>query len=120
MNQQPRPITEMMSIQEVRAEALDLATQAYPERSQRVAPRLSKAAVRGSAEVVADTAEPAKVSLEERRKLEELVKECLQTVEAIGERIAAYRIGHNTPAAGALGASDTTPKDHRNNYRRAA
>ena len=120
MNQQPRPITEMMSIQKARAEALDLAAQAYPERSRRVTPRLSKAAVRGSAEVVADTAEPAKVSLEERRKLEELVKECLQTVEAIGGRIAAYRIGHNTPAAGAIGASGTMPKDHRNNYTLAA
>lgn len=120
MNQQPRPITEMMSIQKARDKALDLATQAHPERSRRVAPRLSEAAVRGSAEVVADTAEPAKISLEERRRLEELVEECLQTVTAIGGRIAAYRIGHNTPAAGALGASDTTPKDHRNNYTLAA
>lgn len=120
MNQQPRPITEMMSIQKARAEALDLATQAHPERSQRVTPRLSEAAVRGSAEVVADTAEPAKVSLEERRKLEELVEECLQTVEAIGERIAAYRVEYNTIAAQALGASDTMPKDHRNNHTLAA
>jgi hypothetical protein len=120
MNQQPRPITEMMSIQKARAEALDLATQAYPERSQRVTPRLSEAAVRGSAEVVADTAEPAKVSLEERRKLEELVEECLQTVEAIGERIGAYRAEYNAIAAQAFNASDVTPKDHRNNYRRAA
>lgn len=120
MNQQPRPITEMMSIQKARAEALDLATQAYPERSQRVTPRLSEAAVRGSAEVVADMAEPAKISLEERRKLEDLVKECLRTVTAIGGRIAAYRIGHNTPAAGAIGASDTMPKDHRNNHTLAA
>lgn len=113
MNQQPRPITEMMSIQKARAEALYLATQAHPERSQRVAPRLSEAAVRGSAEVVADTAEPAKISLEERRRLEGLVK-------AIGERIGAYRVGYNTAAARTLGASDSMPKDHRNNYRRAA
>lgn len=120
MNQQPRPITEMMSIQKARAEALDLATQAYPERSRRVTPRLSEAAVRGSAEVVAGAAEPAKISLEERRKLEKLVEECLQTVTAIGRRIAAYRIGHNTATAGAPGASDTMPKDYRNNYRRAA
>lgn len=113
MNQQPRPITEMMSIQKARAKALDLATQAHPERSQRVAPRLSKAAVRGSAEVVADTAEPAKISLEERRRLEGLVK-------AIGERIGAYRAEYNAIAAQAFNASDVTPKDHRNNYRRAA
>lgn len=113
MNQQPRPITEMMSIQKARAEALDLATQAHPERSQRVTPRLSEAAVRGSAEVVAGAAEPAKISPEERRRLEGLVK-------AIGERIGAYRIGHNTAAAGALGASDTMPKDHRNNHTLAA
>jgi hypothetical protein len=113
MNQQPRPITEMMSIQKARAKALDLATQAHPERSQRVAPRLSKAAVRGSAEVVADTAEPAKMSLEERRRLEGLVK-------AIGERIGAYRAEYNAIAAQAFNASDVTPKDHRNNYRRAA
>lgn len=120
MNQQPRPITEMMSIQKARAEALDLATQAHPERSQRVTPRLSEAAVRGSAEVVADTAEPAKISLAERRKLEELVEECLQAVEAVGGRIAAYRVEYNTIAAQTLSASDTMPKDHRNNYRRAA
>ena len=120
MNQQPRPITEMMSIQKARAEALDLATQAHPERSQRVTPRLSEAAVRGSAEVVADTAEPAKISLEERRKLEELVEECLRTVTAIGERIGAYRADYNTIAAQAFDASDTMPKDYRNNYRRAA
>ena len=113
MNQQPRPITEMMSIQKARAKALDLATQAHPERSQRGAPRLSKAAVRGSAEVVADTAEPAKMSLEERRRLEGLVK-------AIGERIGAYRAEYNAIAAQAFNASDVTPKDHRNNYRRAA
>lgn len=120
MNQQPRPITEMMSIQKARDEALDLATQAHPERSQRVAPRLSEAAVRGSAKVVAGAAEPAKVSLAERRKLEELVEECLRTVEAIGRRITDYRVGYNTAAARTLGASDTMPKDHRNNYRRAA
>ena len=120
MNQQPRPITEMMSIQEARAEALDLATQAHPERSRRVTPCLSEAAVRGSAEVVADTAEPAKVSLEERRKLEELVEECLQTVTAIGGRIRAYRADYNAIAAQAFDASDAMPKDHRNNYRRAA
>lgn len=120
MNQQPRPITEMMSIQKARAEALDLATQAYPERSQRVTPRLSEAAVRGSAEVVADTAEPAKISLEERRRLESWVEECLQTITAIGGRIAAYRVEYNAVAARTLGASDTMPKDHRNNYRRAA
>ena len=120
MNQQPRPITEMMSIQKARAEALDLATQAHPERSRRVAPRLSEAAVRGSAEVIDSAAESVTISLEERRKIESLIKECLQAVEAVGRRIAAYRIGHNTPAAGALGASDTMPKDHRNNYRRAA
>lgn len=113
MNQQPRPITEMMSIQKARAEALDLATQAHPERSQRVAPRLSKAAVRGSAEVVADTAEPAKISLEERRRLEGLVK-------AIGERIGEYRMKHNAIAEQAFDASDTMPKDHRNNYTLAA
>lgn len=120
MNQQPRPITEMMSIQKARAEALDLATQAHPERSQRVAPRLSEAAVRGSAEVVADTAEPAKISLEERRRLESWVEECLQTVTAIGERIGEYRMKHNAIAAQAFDASDAMPKDHRNNYRRAA
>lgn len=120
MNQQPRPITEMMSIQKARAEALDLATQAHPERSQRVTPRLSEAAVRGSAEVVAGAAEPTKVSLAERRKLEELVEGCLRTVTAIGGRIAAYRVEYNTIAAQALDASDTMPKDHRNNYRRAA
>ena len=120
MNQQPRPITEMMSIQEARAEALDLATQAYPERSQRVTPRLSEAAVRGSAEVVADTAEPAKISLEERRKIESLVEGCLQTVTAIGERIGAYRAEYNTIAAQAFDASDVMPKDHRNNYALAA
>ena len=120
MNQQPRPITEMMSIQKARAEALDLATQAHPERSRRVTPRLSEAAVRGSAEVVADTAEPAKISLEERRRLEELVKERLRTVEAIGERIRAYRADYNAIAAQAFDASDAMPKDHRNNYRRAA
>ena len=119
MNQQPRPITEMMSIQKARAEALDLATQAHPERSQRVAPRLSEAAVRGSAEVVDGAAEPAKVSLEERRRLEELVEECLQTVKAIGGRIETYRADY-TDAARTFGASDTMPKDHRNNYRRAA
>ncbi len=113
MNQQPRPITEMMSIQKARAEALDLATQAHPERSQRVTPRLSEAAVRGSAEVVAGAAEPAKISPEERRRLEGLVK-------AIGERIGAYRVGYNAAAARTLSASDVTPKDHRNNYRRAA
>lgn len=113
MNQQPRPITEMMSIQKARDEALDLATQAHPERSQRVAPRLSEAAVRGSAEVVADTAEPAKISLEERRRLEGLVK-------AIGERIGAYRAEYNTIAAQTLSASDVMPKDHRNNYTLAA
>ena len=120
MNQQPRPITEMMSIQKARAEALDLATQAYPERSQRVTPRLSEAAVRGSAEVVADTAEPAKISLEERRRLEELVEECLRTVTAIGRLIGEYRVGYNTDAARTLRASDVMPKDYRNNYRRAA
>ena len=120
MNQQPRPITEMMSIQKARAEALDLATQAYPERSQRVTPRLSEAAVRGSAEVVADTAEPAKISLEERRKIESLVEGCLQTVTAIGERIGAYRAEYNTIAAQAFDASDVMPKDHRNNYTLAA
>lgn len=120
MNQQPRPITEMMSIQKARAEALDLATQAHPERSRRVAPRLSEAAVRGSAEVVADTAEPAKISLEERRKLEELVEECLQTVKAIGGRIETYRADYNTDVARTLGASDTMPKDHRNNHTLAA
>ena len=120
MNQQPRPITEMMSIQKARAEALDLATQAHPERSQRVAPRLSEAAVRGSAEVVADTAEPAKISLEERRKIESLVEGCLQTVTAIGERIGAYRAEYNTIAAQAFDASDVMPKDHRNNYTLAA
>lgn len=113
MNQQPRPITEMMSIQKARAEALDLATQAHPERSQRVAPRLSEAAVRGSAEVVDGAAESVTISPAERRKLEELV-------EAIGGRIAAYRVGYNAAAARTLGASDTMPKDHRNNYRRAA
>ena len=120
MNQQPRPITEMMSIQKARAAALDLATQAHPERSRRVTPRLSEAAVRGSAEVVAGAAEPAKISLEERRKLEELVEECLQTVTAIGGRIRAYRADYNAIAAQAFDASDAMPKDHRNNYRRAA
>lgn len=113
MNQQPRPITEMMSIQKARAEALDLARQAHPERSQRVTPRLSEAAVRGSAEVVDSAAEPVKISLEERRRLEGLVK-------AIGERIGAYRAEYNTIAAQAFDASDTMPKDYRNNYRRAA
>ena len=120
MNQQPRPITEMMSIQKARAAALDLATQAHPERSQRVTPRLSEAAVRGSAEVVADTAEPAEISPEERRKLEDLVKECLRTVTAIGGRIGAYRAEYNAIAAQAFDASDVTPKDHRNNYTLAA
>lgn len=113
MNQQPRPITEMMSIQKARDEALDLATQAYPERSQRVTPRLSEAAVRGSAEVVADTAEPAKVSPAERRKLEELV-------EAIGVRIAAYRVEYNAVAESTLNASEVMPKNHRNNHTLAA
>lgn len=113
MNQQPRSITEMMSIQKARAEALDLATQAHPERSQRVAPRLSEAAVRGSAEVVADTAEPAKISLEERRRLEGLVK-------AIGERIGAYRADYNTIAESTFNASDAMPKNHRNNHTLAA
>ena len=120
MNQQPRPITEMMSIQKARDKALDLATQAHPERSQRVAPRLSEAAVRGSAEVVANTAEPAKISLEERRRLESWVEECLQTVTAIGRLIGEYRVGYNTDAARTLRASDVMPKDYRNNYRRAA
>ena len=120
MNQQPRPVTEMMSIQKARAEALDLATQAHPERSQRVAPCLSEAAVRGSAEVIDSAAESVMISLEERRRLESWVEECLQTVTAIGRLIAAYRIGHNTPAAGAIGASDTMPKDHRNNHTLAA
>jgi len=103
-----------------RAEALDLARQAHPERSQRVAPRLSEAAVRGSAEVGADTAEPAKISLEERRRLESWVEECLQTVTAIGRLIGEYRVGYNTDAARTLRASDVMPKDYRNNYRRAA
>lgn len=116
MNQQPRPITEMMSIQKARAEALDLATQAHPGRSQRVTPRLSEAAVRGSAEVVDGAAEPVTISLEERRKIESLIKECLQAVEAVGGRIADYRADYNTDAARTLGASDTMPKDHRNNY----
>lgn len=120
MNQQPRPITEMMSIQKARAEALDLATQAHPERSQRVTPRLSEAAVRGSAEVVDSSTEPVKISLEERRRLESWVEECLQAVEAVSRRIGEYRVGYNTDAARTLGASDTMPKDHRNNYRRAA
>ena len=120
MNQQPRPITEMMSIQKARAEALDLATQAHPERSQRVAPRLSEAAVRGSAEVIDSTAESVMISLAARRKLEELVEECLRTVEAIGGRIETYRADYNTIAAQAFDASDTMPKDYRNNYRRAA
>lgn len=120
MNQQSRPITEMMSIQKARDEALDLATQAHPERSQRVAPRLSEAAVRGSAEVIDSAAESVTISLEERRKIESLIKECLQAVEAVGGRIAAYRVGYNAAAARTLGASDTMPKDHRNNYRRAA
>lgn len=120
MNQQPRPITEMMSIQKARAEALDLATQAHPERSQRVTPRLSEAAVRGSAEVVADTAEPVTISLEERRKLEELVEECLRTVEAIGGRIETYRADYNTIAESTFNASDAMPKNHRNNHTLAA
>lgn len=120
MNQQPRPITEMMSIQKARAEALDLATQAHPERSQRVAPRLSEAAVRGSAEVVDSNTELAKISLEERRRLESWVEECLQTVTAIGGRIGAYRAEYNTIAAQTLSASDVMPKDHRNNYTLAA
>ena len=120
MNQQPRPITEMMSIQKARAEALDLATQAYPERSQRVTPRLSEAAVRGSAEVVADTAEPAKISLEERRRLESWVEECLQTVTAIGGRIETYRADYNTIAESTFNASDAMPKNHRNNHTLAA
>lgn len=116
MNQQPRPITEMMSIQKAQAEALDLATQAHPERSQRVTPRLSEAAVRGSAEVVDGAAESVTISPEERRKLEDL----LRTVTAVGERIGAYRVGYNAAAARTLSASDVMPKDHRNNYRRAA
>lgn len=120
MNQQPRPITEMMSIQKARAEALDLARQAHPERSQRVAPRLSEAAVRGSAEVIDSAAESVMISLEERRRLESWVEECLQAVEAVGRRIGEYRVGYNTDAARTLRASDVMPKDYRNNYRRAA
>lgn len=120
MNQQPRPITEMMSIQKARAEALDLARQAHPERSQRVAPRLSEAAVRGSAEVIDSAAESVMISLEEQRRLESWVEECLQAVEAVGRRIGEYRVGYNTDAARTLRASDVMPKDYRNNYRRAA
>ena len=97
-----------------------MATQAHPERSQRVTPRLSEAAVRGSAEVVAGAAEPAKISPEERRKLEELVEECLQAVKAVGRRIEIYRADYNTIAESTFNASDAMPKDHRNNYRRAA
>ncbi len=120
MNQQPRPITEMMSIQKARAEALDLATQAHPERSQRVAPRLSEAAVRGSAEVVDSSTEPVKISLEERRRLESWVEECLQAVEAVGGRIETYRADYNTIAESTFNASDAMPKNHRNNYTSAA
>ena len=120
MNQQPRPITEMMSIQKARAEALDLATQAHPERSRRVAPRLSEAAVRGSAEVIDSAAESVMISLEERRRLEKLVKECLQTVKAIGGRTETYRADYNTIAESTFNASDAMPKNHRNNHTLAA
>lgn len=120
MNQQPRPITEMMSIQKARAEALDLATQAHPERSQRVAPRLSEAAVRGSAEVIDSAAESVMISLEERRRLEKLVEECLQTVKAIGGCIETYRADYNTIAESTFSASGAMPKNHRNNHTLAA
>ena len=120
MNQQPRPITEMMSIQKARAEALDLATQAHPERSQRVTPRLSEAAVRGSAEVIDSAAESVMISLEERRRLEKLVEECLQTVKAIGGCIETYRADYNTIAESTFNASGAMPKNHRNNHTLAA
>ena len=120
MNQQPRPVTEMMSIQKARAEALDLATQAHPERSQRVAPRLSEAAVRGSAEVIYSAAESVMISLEERRRLEKLVEECLQTVKAIGGCIETYRADYNTIAESTFNASGAMPKNHRNNHTLAA